>query len=82
MQGGLPFHAADHARWDAEFPGHPLTRVRRTLDALAEAVTPDPSFASLPPFTGPALRGPGVETRTHGSAAAPVGRGAAVLPGC
>ncbi|MFJ9058129.1 hypothetical protein [Streptomyces sp. NPDC102409] len=58
VQGGLPFHAADHARWDAEFPGHPLTRVRRTLDALAQTVTLDPSFASLPPFTGPVLRGP------------------------
>ncbi|WP_405809133.1 hypothetical protein OG524_04285 [Streptomyces sp. NBC_01520] len=54
VQGGLPFHVADHARWDAEFPDHPLTRVRRTLDALAEAVTVAPEFAALPPFAGPA----------------------------
>ncbi|MFE5244354.1 MULTISPECIES: hypothetical protein [unclassified Streptomyces] len=54
VQGGLPFHAADHAQWDTEFPAHPLTRVRRTLDALADAVTVDPGFAALPPFTGPA----------------------------
>ncbi|MFH9610173.1 hypothetical protein [Streptomyces sp. NPDC017448] len=54
VQGGLPFHAADHARWDADFPDHPLTRVRRTLDTLAAAVTVAPGFAALPPFTGPA----------------------------
>ncbi|MER5898076.1 hypothetical protein [Streptomyces sp. NPDC001876] len=53
VQGGLPFHAAEHARWDAEFPDHPLTRVRRTLDALVEAVTVDPGFAALAPFAGP-----------------------------
>ncbi|MEU3834488.1 hypothetical protein AB0E97_17785 [Streptomyces microflavus] len=52
-QGGLPFHAADHAQWDAEFPDHPLTRVRRTLGALAEVVTVDPGFTALPPFAGP-----------------------------
>ncbi|MFD3975304.1 hypothetical protein [Streptomyces cyaneofuscatus] len=56
--GGLPFHAADHAQWDAEFPDHPLTRVRRTLGVLAEAVTVDPAFTALPPFAGPgAARG-------------------------
>ncbi|WP_406098910.1 hypothetical protein [Streptomyces sp. NBC_01013] len=57
VQGGLPFHAADHARWDAEFPDHPLTRVRRTLDTLAQAVSVAPDFAALPPFTGPAAHG-------------------------
>lgn len=56
VQGGLPFHAADHAQWDAEFPDHPLSRVRRTLDALAEAVTVDPGFAALPRFAGPVAR--------------------------
>lgn len=50
VQGGLPFHAADHAQWDAQFPDHPLTRVRRTLDALAAAVQVVPEFAALPPF--------------------------------
>ncbi|GAA3477791.1 hypothetical protein GCM10018966_023210 [Streptomyces yanii] len=57
VQGGLPFHAADHERWDAEFPDHPLTRVRRTLAVLAEAVTVVPEFAALPEFTGPGSRG-------------------------
>ncbi|TQK43090.1 hypothetical protein FBY35_4539 [Streptomyces sp. SLBN-118] len=50
VQGGLPFHAADHAQWDAQFPDHPLSRVRRTLDALAGAVKVVPEFAALPPF--------------------------------
>ena len=57
VQGGLPFHTADHERWDAEFPDHPLTRVRRTLGALAEAVGVVPDFAALPAFTGPGRRG-------------------------
>ncbi|MER5461930.1 hypothetical protein ABT010_14810 [Streptomyces sp. NPDC002668] len=50
VQGGLPFHAADHVQWDAQFPDHPLTRVRRALDTLAEAVQVVPEFAALPPF--------------------------------
>ncbi|MCX4825016.1 hypothetical protein OG883_35190 [Streptomyces sp. NBC_01142] len=50
VQGGLPFHAADHAQWDAQFPDHPLTRVRRALDSLAEVVQVTPEFAALPPF--------------------------------
>ncbi|WP_406306313.1 hypothetical protein OHA61_34435 [Streptomyces sp. NBC_00885] len=50
VEGGLPFHAADHAQWDAQFPDHPLSRVRRTLDALAGAVQVVPEFAALPPF--------------------------------
>ncbi|MFF3397425.1 hypothetical protein ACFYW6_02780 [Streptomyces sp. NPDC002659] len=50
VEGGLPFHAADHAQWDAQFPDHPLSRVRRTLDALAGAVQLVPEFAALPPF--------------------------------
>lgn len=54
VQGGLPFHVADHERWDAAFPDHPLSRVRRTLGALAQAVSVAPDFAALPPFTGPA----------------------------
>lgn len=57
VQGGLPFHAADHERWDAEFPDHPLTRVRRTLAALAEAVGVASDFAALPAFVGPGRQG-------------------------
>ncbi|MFI2371317.1 hypothetical protein [Streptomyces sp. NPDC018833] len=50
VQGGLPFHAADHAQWDARFPDHPLSRVRRGLAALAEGVEVAPEFARLPAF--------------------------------
>lgn len=50
VQGGLPFHAADHVQWDAQFPDHPLSRVRRTLDALSGAVQVVPEFAALAPF--------------------------------
>ncbi|MFF8845422.1 hypothetical protein ACF08N_22310 [Streptomyces sp. NPDC015127] len=50
VQGGLPFHAADHAQWDAQFPDHPLSRVRRGLATLAEGVQAVPEFAALPPF--------------------------------
>ncbi|MDQ0797764.1 hypothetical protein [Streptomyces sp. B1I3] len=60
VQGGLPFHAADHARWDEKFPDHPLSRVRRTLDALAQMVTLKPAFAARAPFAGPAAHDAGV----------------------
>ncbi|CAM5432866.1 hypothetical protein SCALM49S_04200 [Streptomyces californicus] len=72
LQGGLPFHAADHVQWDADFPDHPLTRVRRTLDALAAAVTVEPGFAALPPFTGTG-RTPHLIRRPARTAAHPVG---------
>ena len=49
-RAGVVLHAADHARWDAQFPDHPLSRVRRTLDALAGAVQVVPEFSALPPF--------------------------------
>ncbi|MDT9686851.1 hypothetical protein Q5762_00480 [Streptomyces sp. P9(2023)] len=52
VQGGLPFHAADHTRYDTDFPDHPLTRVRNTLAALAEGVRVTPEFATLAPFAG------------------------------
>nr|PPQ61282.1 hypothetical protein C5F59_34825 [Streptomyces sp. QL37] len=51
--------------------------MRRTLGALTEAVMVDPCFAGLRSFTGPTVRYPGPEGWGHGSAAAPVGRGAA-----
>ncbi|MEU8888626.1 hypothetical protein [Streptomyces sp. NPDC048442] len=53
VQGGLPFHVADHQGYDAEFPDHPLSKVRRTLDVLAARVRVAPGFAALPPFEGP-----------------------------
>ncbi|MGW7416744.1 hypothetical protein [Streptomyces sp. NPDC054863] len=52
VQSGLPFHAADHQSYDAEFPDRPLSKVRRTLDALAARTRVEPGFAALPPFEG------------------------------
>ncbi|MFF3320546.1 hypothetical protein ACFYV5_34325 [Streptomyces sp. NPDC003035] len=51
VRDGLPFHAADHERYDAQFPDHPLTRVRGVLGALATSVAVAPEFAALPSFT-------------------------------
>ncbi|MFI1706939.1 hypothetical protein [Streptomyces griseoruber] len=52
--GGLPSHVGDDERWDAQFPGHPLTLVRGALARIAPTVTFDDGFKSLPPFAGPA----------------------------
>lgn len=69
VQGGLPFHAADHAQWDAEFPDHPLTRVRRTLDVLAEAVTVDPPSPHCRPSPDRARPGPDAVRGRYGAPA-------------
>jgi hypothetical protein len=50
-EGGLPSHAADDPEHDAQFPQHPLTRVRQVLARLAQQVQLHPAFAALPPFT-------------------------------
>ncbi|NUT31979.1 MAG: hypothetical protein HOV79_02785 [Hamadaea sp.] len=46
----LPFSMADSPAYDAEFPQHPLSRVRQVMAQLAAQVTLDPRFAALPPF--------------------------------
>ncbi|MET8978482.1 hypothetical protein ABZX85_22980 [Streptomyces sp. NPDC004539] len=51
--GGLPSHVGDLERWDADFPDHPLTRVRTALRRLTPTVTLDEAFTSLPEFPGP-----------------------------
>lgn len=50
-EGGLPSHVADEPAYDAQFPQHPLTRVRQVLAQLAQQVEVHPGFAALPPFT-------------------------------
>jgi hypothetical protein len=52
--GGLPYHVGDDEQWDAEFPDHPLTRVRAALNRITPTVTLDEHFRQLPPFPGPA----------------------------
>jgi hypothetical protein len=51
-EGGLPSHAADDPAYDAQFPQHPLTRVRQVMAQLAQQVTLHPGFVELPPFPG------------------------------
>ncbi|MEU7869235.1 hypothetical protein [Dactylosporangium sp. NPDC049140] len=50
LEGGLPFHRGDDPRYDAEFPGHPLTLIRRKLARLAPSVRLDERFKALPAF--------------------------------
>ncbi|MFJ4618713.1 hypothetical protein [Streptomyces sp. NPDC088812] len=52
--GGLPYHVGDDERWDARFPGHPLTLVRAALHRITPTVTLDERFKALPPFGGQA----------------------------
>ncbi len=56
--GGLPYHVGDLEEWDAQFPDHPLTRVRATLSRLTPTVRLDERFRTLPPFGTPAPQPP------------------------
>ncbi|OLF18003.1 hypothetical protein BU204_08490, partial [Actinophytocola xanthii] len=48
--GRLPWHVADDARWDAQFPDHPLSRARAWAQRTMATARIDPGFARLPPF--------------------------------
>jgi hypothetical protein len=50
LQGRLPFHVGDDARWDARFPDHPLSRCRAWAHHVARTGRVDPRFAALPEF--------------------------------
>jgi len=41
---------SDDERYDADFPDHPLTRVRRYLADLPKQIDIDPGIKALPPF--------------------------------
>lgn len=47
----LASHIADDPAYDAMFPGHPLSRVRRVMTQLAQQVQLQPAFAAQPPFS-------------------------------
>ncbi|GAA2014661.1 hypothetical protein GCM10009839_07140 [Catenulispora yoronensis] len=49
---GLPYHAADRPEFDAEFPDHPLSLLRRELSRIFPTLRVDPRFGALPPFAG------------------------------
>ncbi|MFF0497976.1 hypothetical protein ACFYU5_16325 [Nocardia aobensis] len=53
VKGKLPYNVADDARWDSQFPDHPLTRARRWITHVSRTARIDPRFAALPPFLGP-----------------------------
>jgi stress response protein SCP2 len=51
--GGLPSNVADRPEYDAQFPQHPLTRLRALLDRMQATARVNDSFKSLSPFPGP-----------------------------
>ncbi|MFI6351021.1 hypothetical protein [Streptomyces sp. NPDC050560] len=57
VTGGLPYHIADLEEYDADFPDHPLTRVRAALRRIAPSVRLDDGFKARAPFDGPAAGG-------------------------
>ncbi|GAA0239384.1 hypothetical protein GCM10009527_039990 [Actinomadura nitritigenes] len=50
VTGALPFHRGDDPAWDAQFPDHPLSRVRAWVRWATATATVDPGFAALPEF--------------------------------
>lgn len=44
----LPALRSDDPGWDAQFPEHPLTRVRLAADRIRRSATVDPAWAALP----------------------------------
>ena len=48
----------DAEAFDAEFPDHPVSRVRRVLDRVAHSLTIEPSIAGLPGFPLPEISEP------------------------
>lgn len=50
VRASLPYNLADEPHYDAQFPQHPLAKVRWLRDGLISTVTFDPAFANRPPF--------------------------------
>jgi hypothetical protein len=50
VRGVLPFNIADDARWDEQFPDHPLTRAREWARRTMASARTASAFAELPPF--------------------------------
>ena len=50
LKSALPFHRGDDPAWDAQFPDHPLSRVRAWVRWGLSAARVDPSFAQKPDF--------------------------------
>ncbi|GGK27790.1 hypothetical protein GCM10011583_69750 [Streptomyces camponoticapitis] len=50
LQSALPYHRGDDPTWDAQFPDHPLSRVRAWVRSVTATATVDPGFAALADF--------------------------------
>ncbi|MCM6778794.1 hypothetical protein NDR87_35500 [Nocardia sp. CDC159] len=81
IKGKLPYNAADDARWDPQFPDHPLTRARAWVTYVSRTARIDPRFVALPPFTGPAAAKPSAAETVAISSGAVRARAAATAPG-
>lgn len=58
LKGALPYHRGDDPAWDAQFPDHPLSRVRAWVRWVLATAQVDPAFAALPDFVpGPPAPG-------------------------
>ncbi|MFJ1869296.1 hypothetical protein ACIOD1_32380 [Streptomyces sp. NPDC088097] len=66
VTGGPPHHVADHEQWDAEFPDHPLTRVREVLARITPTIGLHETFKTLPPFAPQAAAVPDPPARATG----------------
>lgn len=65
IQSALPYHRGDDPTWDAQFPDHPLSRVRAWVRSVTATATVDPTFAALPDFE-PSRRAPSTDSnREH-----------------
>ena len=58
LEGALPFHRGDDPVFDAQFPDHPLSRVRAWVRWVLGTATVDPAFAQMPDFVP---SGPGAD---------------------
>jgi hypothetical protein len=50
LRSVLPYHRGDDPAWDAQFPDHPLSRVRAWVRSMLATAIVDPAFAALPDF--------------------------------
>ena len=53
ITGGVLRSLADDERYDAEFPDHPLARLRRSMREIEESLRLADEVRAAPPFVGP-----------------------------
>ena len=72
VAGRLPWHVADDAQWDGQFPDHPLSRARAWAHRTMATARIDPAFARLPPFRPGVPKPEPAGTNGHALGAGPV----------